>query len=267
MDIRTLTPTICKLMDIESPASSIDTVQEELISKLHQGGKDIIQKCLVFAPDAIGEKIHVTYPSYFTGLYRIVGHSEHLQSVIPPVTPVCFASMLSGASPEVHGIRKSERPVLTVDTIFDTIARAGKRTAIITTPYSSMDLIFRNRAIDYFIEEDDAKVVTKAVAVLEEDRHDFLVVYNQEYDDQLHKTHPFSHECLTALEHYNQSFLERHETVARVWDSYDWLMAYTPDYGGHFNEEKGKGEHGQDIPDDMNLIHHYAWSSRREESC
>ena len=62
-------------------------VQQDLIYKLHQSGKDRIQKCLVFAPDAIGEKIHVTCPSYFTEIYQIVDHSEHLQSVVPPVTP------------------------------------------------------------------------------------------------------------------------------------------------------------------------------------
>jgi hypothetical protein len=32
--------------------------------------------------------------------------------------------------------------------------------------------------------------------------HDLIVLYNQEYDDQPHRTQPFSQECLTALEHH-----------------------------------------------------------------
>jgi predicted AlkP superfamily phosphohydrolase/phosphomutase len=54
-----------------------------------------------------------------------------LQSVTPPKTPVCFASLFTGAAPDQHGIRKYEKPVLKCDTLFDALIRAGKRGAIV----------------------------------------------------------------------------------------------------------------------------------------
>lgn len=124
-----------------------------------------------------------------------------------------------------------------------------------------MDLIFRNRDIDYFIEADDAQVIEKALSILEEDKHDFLAVYNDEYDNRLHKTHPYSKDCLEALKHHNESFLRLHERVKRVWQSYNWLMVYAPDHGAHFNQADGVGTHGLNISEDMDLIHYYTFSA------
>ncbi|MFC1948433.1 hypothetical protein ACFLXY_11010 [Chloroflexota bacterium] len=259
MDIRTLTPTICSLMGIEPPDSSVDVVQEGLISALGRNGISGISKCLVFAPDAISKEIHDKYRSYFTDLNRIVNHSEYLDSIEPPWTPVCFASMFSGALPEVHGIQKYERPILSIDTIFDAMVRSGKKAAIITTQNSSIDLIFRNRDIDYYIQHNDSQVFEKTVSVLNENKHDFLVVYNKEYDDLLHKTHPFSRECLEALKHHNETFVRLHETVKIEWQIHDWLMVYAHDHGAHYNEADGVGTHGRNIPEDMKLINHYVF--------
>src|SRR5258706_14345046 len=55
-----------------------------------------------------------------------------------------------------HGIKRYERPVLSCDTIFDALARAGKKVAIVAVRDSSIDLIFRERPIDYFSPTYDA---------------------------------------------------------------------------------------------------------------
>jgi predicted AlkP superfamily phosphohydrolase/phosphomutase len=262
MDIRSLTPTICHLMGLDLPYSSIADIQQGLIDIVKRNGIDTIKKCLVFMPDAIGRTIHDLYPGYFTDVERIIKHKENLNSIFPPKTPVCFASMFSGVSPEIHGIQKYERPVLKIDTLFDTLVRNGKRAAIVTIKNSSMDLIFRNRDIDYYIEPDDAQVIEKTLSILEEDRHDFLAVYNDEYDNLLHKTHQYSKECLEALKHHNDNFLRLHETIKRVWQVHNWLMVYAPDHGAHFNQADSVGTHGLNIPEDMDLIHYYAFSTK-----
>ena len=116
-----------------------------------------------------------------------------LRSMTPPKTPVCFASMFTGAPPEVHGIRKYERPVLTCDTLFDALARAGKRAAIVAVRDCSMDIIFRSRPIDYFTEDYDPQVTERALELVRDGNHDFIVAYNQEYDDTLHRTRHVAH--------------------------------------------------------------------------
>ena len=45
------------------------------------------------------------------------------ETVMPSVTPVCFGTMYTGAQPEVHGIRRYEKPVIKIDTIFDVLIR------------------------------------------------------------------------------------------------------------------------------------------------
>ena len=246
-------------MGIGPPGTSITTVQENLVESLKRNGIDTINKCLVYAPDAIGRYIQYRYPEYFTNLKQITKHSELLTSIYPPWTPVCFASMFSGTLPDIHGINRYEKPVLTVDTIFDAMSGNGKKSTIIAVQNSSIDLIFRERDIDYFSEIYDSEVIEKTVSVLKSNVHDFIVVYNQEYDDCLHRTTPYSPECLEALNHHNRNFIRLFEEVRQTWDGENWLLVYAPDHGAHFDPVKKAGTHGENIPEDMNLIHHYVF--------
>ena len=50
-----------------------------------------------------------------------------LQTVMPSVTPVCFATMYTGAQPEVHGIQSYTKPVVKTDSVFDVLIRNGKK--------------------------------------------------------------------------------------------------------------------------------------------
>jgi hypothetical protein len=51
-----------------------------------------------------------------------------------------------------------------------------------------MKRILRGRAIDYFAEACDPEVTGRALQLLEDDRHDVIVAYHQEYDDEMHAT-------------------------------------------------------------------------------
>jgi hypothetical protein len=263
LDIRSLTPTVCRLMDIEPPHSSITNTQENLIAAMKRDGITKVAKCLVYAPDAIGLTIHEKYPEYFSALNRIINHTEPLQSMYPSNTPVCFAWMFSGASPDIHGIQKYERPVLKIDTIFDAMLRAGKKVAIIAVKNCSIDLIFRERNLDYYSELNDEAVLKQVHQNL--DRYDFIVAYNSEYDDRLHKTHPYSEACMQALAHHNQAYIDLLQKIQQAWRGNSWLLVYAPDHGAHFNEVDGVGTHGQNIPEDMNLLHHYTYSSNSRQ--
>ena len=100
---------------------------------------------------------------------------------MPSVTPVCFGTMYTGAQPSVHGIQKYEKPVITIDTLFDALLRAGKKVALITYGKCSLSKIFLERNIDYyhFDEGGIASVNAKAMEVILNDKHDFIVIYNK----------------------------------------------------------------------------------------
>ena len=197
------------------------------------------------------------YSSLFAEVLRYAPIKVPLYSVFPPKTPVCYASMFTGAMPEVHGIREYEKPVLKCDTLFDALIRNSKKIAIAAVANSSIDLIFRNRDIDYFSEKYDAQVTNRAVQLLELDKHHFIIAYHQEYDDILHKSTPQSEQAIKAIKKHVSSFIEIAQVCERSWKNYNRLIIFGPDHGAHSDPNTGKGCHGEDIPEDMQVYHFY----------
>jgi len=147
-----LTPTICALTGIPEPPDCGGTAIAPVVDQaVHVTGTDAgIRKVLIFCPDAVGEKHRQLYPDQLARVERLAEFRFLCSSVMPSVTPVCYATIFSGASPEVHGIRKYEKPVLTVQTLFDVFAAAGKHAAIVSVNGCSIDTIFRRRDVDYY---------------------------------------------------------------------------------------------------------------------
>jgi hypothetical protein len=250
--IMSITPTLSRLLGIAPPALSDAPVLGEVVAA---AGDRSIEKCLVFAPDALGARLWDAYASDFAPVIEHAPLRVALRSAIPPKTPVCFATMFTGAPPAAHGIKHYERPVLRCDTWFDALLRAGKRVAMVAVHGSSMDLIFRNRPMDYFSEAYDGEVARRAMDLVTRGDHDVIAVYQQEYDDLLHKTAPTSPECLRAMRNHIGSFQEIAEAAARAWRSRRYVITFSPDHGGHVDPETGHGTHGADIPEDMDIYH------------
>ena len=212
--IASVTPTICSVMGIEAPrestSPSISTVVSAASDML---GGGLVEKVLIYAPDAIGLGLRRDYSKLFVGVERVAPIEVEMKSVLPTYTPVCFSSMFTGAQPDVHGIRKYEKPVLSCDTIFDAFARVGKKSAIVAVKNSSIDLVFRNRKIDYYSEEYDHQVEARALKLIETKNYDFILVYHQEYDDLMHASTPRDPKALEAFRRHLRSF----ETLASAF--------------------------------------------------
>jgi hypothetical protein len=215
-----------------------------------------VTKALVYCPDAFGTHALERFPVLHERLRRASTHEIELSSVFPPKTPVCFASLFTGGTPEQHGIRRYERPVLSCDTVFDALTRAGKKVAIVAVRDSSIDLIFRKRPIDYFSPTYDPLVTHQALDLLKANEHDVIVVYHQEYDDLLHRTGPFSELATRALEHHVETWELLARAASAAWGQ-DYVLAFAPDHGGHFDPDKERGDHGEDRPEDMQLRHFF----------
>jgi 2-polyprenyl-3-methyl-5-hydroxy-6-metoxy-1,4-benzoquinol methylase len=257
MDIASVTPTLCRLMGIEPPAVCTAPALEAVL----KAAPGRVERVLVHAADAIGRVFLDNHPDLKKRLVAATDVQVELRAMMPPKTPVCFASMFTGAPPEVHGIRKYERPVLTCDTLFDALARAGKRAAIVAVKDCSMDIIFRNRQIDYFTEADDAAVLVRTLSLLKDDRHDFVVSYNQEYDDTLHLTRHDGPEALAAAGRHVETFVRLWQATEEHWAGYGRALLFTPDHGAHFDAKKGRGDHGEDIPEDMDVLHFWRFGA------
>lgn len=252
--------TIADISGTEKPKQADETRVDEILSLVKtKTGKNTVDKLLIFNPDAIGEEF---FKRYETKIFSPLTERADLQvkflTAVPPKTPVCFATMFTGASPEVHGIRHYEKPVLKIDTLFDAWARAGKKVALVSKGGQSIPRIFAERNIDYFITSCDAESVEKGIELIASDKYDIIEVYNQEYDDMLHVTHPRSYFCLKAAKHYVNSYVKLYDAVKTYWKDYTSLITFSPDHGAHRIGKIFLGTHGSEIPSDMNIVHFFS---------
>ncbi len=258
-DLTSITPTLCALLGVEPPALARSAAFEPVLAAKQAAiGDKPVDRLLIFAPDALGRWLLEKYGGPYQQLFeRTAPISVELESVMPTVTPVCFSSIFTGAYPAQHGIQKYERPLQRTDSFFDALVRAGKRCANIAVVDCSMDIIFRERAIDYFTEPDDAAVERRALELLASEQHDVIVAYQPGYDDMLHLTTPESPECLEAFRGHMGSFEALSDAAGKAWRDLDWAVCFIPDHGSHIDPETGKGTHGSDLPEDLQLTHYW----------
>ena len=217
---------------------------------------DGVDRILMYNPDAVALWLFEKYTDLFLPVLRHIRLTLPLRTVMPSVTPVCFGTMYTGAEPSVHGIQSYTKPVIRTDTVFDALIRAGKKPCIVSTGNDSMSRIFLEREMDYYIVDTPDEANAKAAALIEEDRHDLIAVYNGNYDSTMHKFGPESREALDALRHNVRAFDTLANEVRTHWQAHKTLIAFAPDHGCH--EIDGDcGSHGLDMPEDMNIIHFY----------
>jgi hypothetical protein len=256
-NIASITPTLCDLMGVSRPALSSCEPMEGVLRACGEAGGGEIEVCLVYAPDAVGRHVLERYPGLIKCIREAAPAVEPLESVFPPKTPVCFASMFTGAPPEAHGIREYEQPVLRCDTLFDAFVRARKRPAIVSVEGASVDVIFRGRGMDYFSEPGDSAVTARVLELLAAGRHDLILAYHQEYDDVLHGAGAFAPDALAAVKRHLAAFREMVERARGCWAGRPGLMVFAPDHGAHDDPDTGKGTHGRAIAEDMELLHFF----------
>ncbi len=215
-----------------------------------------VDRLLIYNPDAIGLWLFQKYTNDFAPVLKHTQLGVPVKTVMPSVTPVCFGTMYTGVLPQVHGIQAYEKKLITTDSLFDVAAREGKKAAIVAVADSSMSVIFKERDIDYYILPYDQEVNERALELIKEDNYDLLVVYNQEYDDTMHRTGTESTEALQAMRNHIAAFDVLANAVKRHWKQHNTMLCWATDHGIH-QLENGHGMHGDDIEEDMNVMHFY----------
>lgn len=254
--ITTVRETVQKLFGIDC-AGSVNPVNKPLIdlakAKLADKAAD---RAVLYNPDAVALWLYQKYTDKFTKAMLCSDIAVPMLSVMPSVTPVCFASMYSGVMPETHGIKKYEKPVLTVETIFDTLIKNGLKCAIVSTEGDSISKIFLEREMDYFIYDSIDEVNKKALELIDEDNYSLIVIYNGNYDSRMHKFSPESVEALAELDANIDFYSTLVEKIKAQWKHHNTIYGFLPDHGCHAIDGDC-GSHGLDMQEDMNVIHFY----------
>lgn len=248
--------TVTELMGFDTPeaAAPANSVILDAAGKFFGGEK--VERALLYNPDAVALWLYMKYTELFSDVVCRASIALPTLSVMPSVTPVCFASMYTGLMPEKHGIMSYTKPVLKVETIFDSAIKAGKKPIIISTEGDSISKIFLERDMDYIICETPDECNLHAERILREDKHDIVVVYNGNYDGTMHRYGPESEESLAALTHNASAYAKLHDIADEAWTGRRRLCAFLPDHGCH-EIDGGCGSHGLDMAEDMNIIHFF----------
>lgn len=244
--------TILNLLGVEKNAEMAAPIPEVLDVA---GGFSSCDRVFMYNPDAISQWIFNKYKKFSEAAKSESSLALEMLSVVPPVTPVCFASMYSGLKPEKHGIQSYVKPILKCQTIFDKLPESNKKLAIVSTKGDSISLIFLNRKVDYFIYKSVKECNEKAKQLIKEDKYDVIILYNKNYDYWMHRSSPEGFVALSALKHNFKTYLELNDLLKKEWaGKHKTALAFAPDHGCHrfFGV---LGTHGIEKPCDMNIVH------------
>ena len=252
----TLAAALTFAMGIEPPAQAAKA-NETLCSYVQDTlGNKKADRIFMYNPDAIAQWIYHKYPAMFTQVTQRTDTEIPFCTVMPSVTPVCFGTMYTGVQPCVHGIQSYTKPVIKTDTVFDSLIRNGKKAAIVSTSGDSMSKIFLERDMDYYIYDTLEQVNAKACELIIRDQHDFIAVYNGNYDSTMHKFGPESMEAIGELRCNVRTFGMFWELIAEHWQKHNTLVGFAMDHGCHAIDGDC-GSHGLDMDEDLNITHLY----------
>ena len=260
--LTTLADALSYAMGIEPPAQA-EPKNEALSHYVDEafGGRKA-DRIFMYNPDAIAYWVQRKYPFFMETVTKNTDLAIPFRTAFPPVTPVCFGTMYTGAEPKVHGIMKYERPVIRIDTLFDALIRAGKKPLIISIENCSMSLIFNERPMDYIIKKTVEEANAAAMEAILEDKYDFIAVYNDNYDHCMHAAGPEDVRTLAEMRYNDRMFGTFADLIRRHWTRHDTLLGFGMDHGCHARykeKENGVslGDHGYDVPEDREICHYY----------
>ena len=221
----------------------------------HATGKPILETqaahvCLIFL-DAFG------YLPYQSSIQKgLIPYLSSLEtplialSVYPPATVPSSASILTGATSEVHGVDERSNRKTETETLFDIAVQQG----LIVRAVEGDALSFQLRNANFILSGDkdgdgttNDDVFNNTMDILKEGMPDLLWVHFHGIDDFGHTYGPGSVEESDAI---RQVDAQVEEIIDQIPE--DSLIIIFADHGMHRVDDEGrKGNHGNLIPEDM----------------
>lgn len=254
-DMTSVAPTVCRVLGVRLPSSAEGSPINEAAESIHQ-----TDRLAVAVIDAFGVSTWRNVKGKTPTFNRLRGvNGAVIRAVMPSITPVNFATMLTGASPMAHGVRDREQP-LRKETIFHVMRETGMVSATAARAKSSLGILISPHADRPGLAGSnlDSEVTEIACRMIDEDVN-LLWVQLLDVDDAGHSHGPHSLESGEAAERADAN-LRRVLDAARVKGYSAIVLA---DHGQHPSSEGPyKGVHGTDVPEDLNVP--FLWVSNDE---
>lgn len=245
-DMRSVAPTVCAILGLRPPRSSEAPPLLEVVESIGLSGR-----LAVVVIDALGVSTWLNARTDTPALNALANRRLlHIRSVMPPITPVNFATMLTGASPAIHTIRDRAEE-LRHETIFDALRERGGSSGTAARAKSSLGILISPHADEPGIAESntDDEVARIAIDALKREV-DLLWVQFLDVDDAGHAFGPKSSQSVAAVKGADDN-LRRVALEAREGE---YGLIVLADHGQHTAEgDEGKvyGTHGTETDDDV----------------
>jgi len=237
-------PTVAATLDLRSPQDATGQPIDEIVADL--GGSERIA---VIAPDALGQHQLERFADEMPFLTSLCDRRHTvLQSVMPSVTCVNFATMVTGCELDGHGISSKDLD-FTCETLFDVLEEAGQAGAGCGRPgYTGSELLGRFAQIDGTAAlADDAAIEESVLRIASEERPRFIIAQIGGTDDHFHRFGPGSSRVAPKLRETDC----RLERMVSELTAGGYSVMILSDHGQHDtgNPERG-GTHGTDSDED-----------------
>ncbi|MFP3951249.1 MAG: alkaline phosphatase family protein [Candidatus Bathyarchaeia archaeon] len=135
-DLRTICPTVCRILGLRIPRTA-ETMHLPDVTESMDG----LERLAVVVVDAFGVSTWAKAWDKTPFFNTLSGHHhKHLASMMPSITPVNFATMLTGASPEEHKVEDRTQD-LKLETILDVLSESGGISATAARAESSLGIL------------------------------------------------------------------------------------------------------------------------------
>ena len=240
-------PTVSGVLGLPAPVGATGAAIQEIVDDLAGA-----RKVAILAPDAFGLFAWKLWRDEMPFLQSLhAKRSIILRSVMPSVTPVNFAAMVSGTDLDGHGVRTYNHD-FACETLFDVVRRAGGTSAGIGIEgYTGSKLLGRCADIcGNAGEGTDDDVADKVIEIADEHAPEFLIAQLGRVDDVFHKHGPSSPEVVPMLRDTDARLKRLVGHLAPL--GYGTLIL--ADHGQHDLDEAEamakRGGHGKDRPED-----------------
>lgn len=250
--------TVAALMDFPAPRRPRSPSGSCWTRRGSRFGGAPVERMLLYNPDAIAMWLFQKYTHLFAGAMLHSSLTLPMLSVMPSVTPVCFASMYTGVMPEVHGIRAYEKPVLKCETLFDAALAAGRPRGHRFHGGGQHFQDLSGTRFGVFYSAHAGRMQRKGRRMMERDACDLLVLYNRNYDSTMHRHGPESEQALRELASNANTFASFAQLAREAWRGKRAAMAFFA--GSRLpRNRRWLGSHGLEMPEDMNIVHFYGF--------
>ena len=256
-DMRAVAPTVCRVLGVRPPRRAEIGPLTEVVETL-----GMQRRLVVVVIDAFGASTWVVArtetPTRNALAYR---HLVHIRSGMPTVTPVYFATRLTGVGAKVHLINNREEKLL-LETVFDVLREGGRESATAARSESSLGILISPHADHPRLaksnrDEDVKDLAAEAMKA----GVDLLWVQLLDVDDAGHKHGPRSSQGVSAAGRADFHLKE----IATAAYREGYAIMVLADHGQHTTtKDDGSvgGTHGTDADEDVYVP--FIWCNVKE---